>query len=277
MPLDQRIINLGISVNDDLRWYGGLDTPLFIEAKGGNYANPSMGSCDITVLGLKKDVRDYILRNTKPLTPGADRISVVLEIGRESYGTHTRYRGDVFRSEPIGKPDTGLRLICRTGFYNKRKIIARSGSAITPLSNIAQWVAEDCGYGLSFEITDRNIRSYSFTGSAQAQLSQLEDLANAEVFVEDDVMYVKNTGAPASGRAVRKANVDNGLLSAGSTESGVTIQMLYDPVTTIGTQIDLETELNEAINGSYVVYKSEFHVANRADPFYLNVQCNPLL
>lgn len=273
--IDQRIINLGIVINDTLTWYGGADTPLFIEAKGRNFANPSMGDCDITVLGLRKDVRDYILRNTRPLVPGSDRISVVLEVGRQSYGTHTRYRGDVFRSEMIGKPDTGIRLICRTGFYNKRRLITRSGSELTKLSSIAKWVSSDCGYGLSFEIQDKNIKSYSFTGSAQSQLSQFEDLANAEVYVDDDVMYVKEPNEPARGRAVRRASVDNGLLAAMSSDSGVKIQMLYDPVTTIGTPVELETSLNPSINGAYVVYRSDYHVANRADPFYLNVECNP--
>lgn len=276
MAIDRRIINLGISINDELNWYGGLDTPLYIEAKGQNFANPSMGSCDITVLGLRKEIRDYILRNTRPLVAGADRISVILEVGRESYGTNVRYRGDVFRSEAIPKPDSGLQLICKTGFYNKRKIITRSGSELTRLSNIAQWVADDCGYGLSFEIPDKNIKSYSFTGTAQSQLNQLEDLANCEVYVDDNVMFVKEPNTKSKGRPVRKANVENGLLYAGSNESGVAIQMLYDPVTTIGTQIDLETTQNVAINGSYVVFKSEYHVASRADPFYLNVECNPI-
>lgn len=276
MAIDRRIINLGIAINDDLRWYGGLDTPLFIEAKGRNFANPTEGDCDITVLGVSRNVRDYILRNTRPLVAGADRITVTLEVGRESYGTHTRYQGDVYRSEMIGKPDTGLRLICKTGYYNKRSLITRSGTELTKLSDIARWVADDCGYGLSFEIDDRNIRSYSFTGSAQSQLSQFEDLANAEVYVVSGVMYVKEPGQQARGLPVRRANVSNGLLEAIPSESGVKLKMLYDPVTTIGTRIDLEAELNPAINGSYVAYRSGYHVANRADPFYLNVECNPL-
>lgn len=276
MEIDQRIINLGIIIDGSIRWYGGLNTPLFIEAKGRNQANPSMGDCDITVLGLDRNVRDYILRNTRPLATESEKVSVILEVGRESYGTHTRFRGDVFRSEMIGKPDSGVRLICRTGFINKSKLVQRSGSELTKLSSIAKWVADDCGYGLSFEIGDRNIRSYSFTGSAQAQLSQFEDLANAEVYVDDDIMYVKESGKASGGRAIRKANVENGLLQAGSSESGVKIQMLYDPVTTIGTQVELESSQNPSINGDYVVYRSDYHVANRADPFYLNVECGPV-
>jgi hypothetical protein len=276
MAIDRRIINLGISINDQIRWYGGLNSPLYIEAKGRGFANPSMGDCDITVLGLQKDVRDFILQNTKPLEPNKTRISVVLEVGRESYGTHTRYRGDVFRSQIIGKPDTGLQLTCKTGFYNKRAIVTRSGSDLTKLSSIAQWVASDCGYGLSFEIDDRNIKSYSFTGSAQSQLNQLEDLADAEVFVDDDVLYVTDPGKPASGKAVRVVDVSSGLLEAGSTESGVRVTMLYDPVTTMKSQFDLESSLNPSINGSYVVFRSDYHVANRADPFYLIVEGNPI-
>lgn len=275
MSIDRRIINLGITVDGDIRWYGGLDSPLYIEAKGTNYASPSMGECDITVLGLARDVRDYVLRNTKPLEQNTDRIGVVLEVGRESYGSHTRYTGDVYRSEMIGKPDVGLRLICKTGYFNKSKLITRSGSEITKLSSICQWVASDCGYGLSFEIPDTNIGSYSFTGSAQSQLEQLERLCNAEVYVESGTMHVKQQGEAARGRAVRKANVNNGLLQAGPCESGVKLKLLYDPVTTVGTQIDLESSLNPSIDGSYVVYRSFYHVANRADPFYLDVECNP--
>lgn len=274
--LDRRIINLGIEVEGGLTWFGGLDSPLFIEAKGRNFANPSMGDCDITVLGLSRDIRNYILRNTKPLTPNAKRVSVALEVGRESYGTHTRYTGDVFRSQLIGKPDVGVRLICRTGFNNKRKLVTRSGSELTKLSSICKWIADDCGYGLSFEIQDRNIRSYSFTGSAQAQLTQLEDLADAEVYVDNDVMYVKDEGEPARGQQIREVNVDMGLLEAGASENGVKISMLYDPVTTIGTHVKLTSEMNPSLDGDYVVFKSEYHVANRAEPFYLNVECNPL-
>lgn len=275
MAIDDRIINLAIIVNDVIAWYGGSGDDLYIEAKGANFANPTMGDCDITVLGLGEDVRNYILRNTKPLVVGADRIQVVLEVGRQSYGTHTRFRGDVFRSEPMNKPDLGLRLRCLTGFYNKRAIVSRSANTITSLSSIAQWIADDNGYGLSFEINDKNVKSYSFTGSAQAQIERLEDIADAEVYVVDNVLYVKQPNTPSSRLAVRVADVENGLLSAGSTESGVAIQMLYDPVTTIGSQVDLVSALNPAINGSYVVFKSDYHVANRADPFYLNVECSP--
>ncbi len=277
MAIDRRIINLGIEVDGDLRWYGGLNSPLYIEAKGQNFASPAMGECDITVLGVTRDVRDYVLQNTKPLNRNAVRVGVVLEVGRESYGTHTRYTGDVFRSEMIGKPDVGLRLICRTGYFNKSKMVTRSGSELTKLSSICQWVADDCGYGLSFDIDDRNIGSYSFTGSAQSQLEQLEKLCDAEVFVESGTIHVKQTGEPATGKALRLANVQNGLLQAGPSEAGVKIDMLYDPVTTIGTQVDLESSLNPSIDGSYIVYRSAYHVANRADPFYLNVECNPKL
>ena len=275
MAIDKRIINLGIQINEDLTWYGGLDTPLYIEAKGQAFANPTEAGCDITVLGLRKEIRDFILQNTKPLNPNRTRISVILEVGRESYGTSIRYQGDVFRSEMIGKPDTGLTLLCRTGYYAKSKLVSRSASEITKLSSIAKWVADDCGYGLSFEIADRNIRSYSFTGSAQSQLQQLEEIANAEVYVNGGTMYVKEPGKAAKGIAVRFVDNNSGLLSALPTEAGVKIAMLYDPVTTIGTRIELITGLNPSINGGYTVYKAEYHVANRTDPFYLTVDCTP--
>lgn len=274
-PLDQRIISLSIEIDGQVNTYGGLNSPLYIEAKGRNMANPSMGDCQIVVLGLKRDVRNYILQNTLPLQPNNKIINVQLDVGRQSYGTHTRFIGQVFRSASTEKPDIGLTLECRIGFSNKTKLVNRSGNGISKLSSIAQWIADDNGYKLSFEVTDKNISSYTFAGSAQRQLDELEDIANSEVYVENNTLYVKDVGKPATGVPGRKADVNNGLLSASSTESGVSLQLLYDPVTTIGTQIAVTSEVNPSINGSYIVYKSDYHVANRADPFYLTVEASP--
>ena len=270
--LDPRVINLGIIIDGKINWYKDL----YIEAKGKKYANPSSGECTITVLNLRRDVREYILRNTKPRTPKKQRVSVILEVGRVSYGAFTLYQGDVFRSEPTALPDLGISLTCRTAAFAKNDLITRSANELTALSRIAQWIAEDLGVKLSFEIPDRNIKSYSFTGSAFSQMAQFQDLANCEVYVDRGVMTVKNVGAQKKGLSVRDLSASTGLMLSGGTEAGMKCKMLYDPVTNIGSRINLTSTLNPSLNGSYVVYTLSFHVTNRAEPFYLDAECGEL-
>ena len=124
--LDQRIVTVSIEIDGQVNTYGGLNSPLYIEAKGANFASPLMGDCKIVILGLKRDIRNYILQNTLPLQPNNKVINVQLDVGRQSYGTHTRFIGQVFKSSSTEKPDIGLNLDCRIGFGNKTKLVLRS-------------------------------------------------------------------------------------------------------------------------------------------------------
>lgn len=272
MEIDQRVIRLGIIIDNQITWYEDL----FIEAKGEKFDTPTMAQCSITLLGLSREKREYILRETRPTTTTGKRVSLVLEVGRESYGTATLYQGDVFRSEPTPKPDIGVLLQCIVGQFNKNKLVTRSGTDKTRLSQLAKWCADDAGYGLSFEISDRFIQSYSFSGSAQAQIMQLEKLSKASVFVENKTLVVKDSLAPAKGLRVVKLNNDTGLLQASGTESGAKIKMLFHPSVNIGTQIELTSETNPSLNGMYVIFKLSFEVSNKKQPFYLVCEARQL-
>ena len=270
--IDPRIVKVAIIIGDELRWYEGLS----IEAKGIKVSNTVMGQCEITILNLRRDVREKILQDTNPFLAKGKRISVIVEVGRVGTGTTTLYSGDVFRSSEAPKPNIGVNLRCIQGHNNKGKIVSRSGKEISKLSSIAAWVAHDNGYNLSFQIPDKNIARYSFTGSAQAALSQLEDLAGGDtnVYVDDKTLYVKSGALPANGTPVRVVDKYNGLISAEGTEYGAKIKMLFDNITKIGGQIDLTSEINPSLNGSYVVRKLPFHVTSRDKPFYYIAECN---
>ena len=262
--LDPRIVRLAIIIEGKVNWYEGLN----IEIKGEKTTEGIMPRCEITVLNLRRDVREYILRETNPLLGVGKKIGVVVEVGRVSYGTSTLYQGDVFRSEPTAKPNMGVILTCIQGYNNRAKIVSRSGKEITKLSSIAQWVAEDNGYNLSFEITDKNITRYSFTGSAQAALSQLQALAQANVFVDNQTLYIKERNKPANGTPVLVLDKHSGLMDAGGTEYGAKVQFLYNPIARSGGRVDLTSEINPSLNGSYVIRKLPFHITSRDTPFY---------
>ncbi len=270
--LDQRIVIVTLIVDGVSTTYEGLS----IEAKGIKTSETVMSQCDVTILNLKSEDRERILKETNPFFINqGKRISIIVEAGRESYGTTVLYTGRVFRSRATPKPNLGVVLKCIQGFDNKAKIVSRSATEITNLSSIARWVAEDNGYNLSFEITDKKIARYSFTGSAQAALSQLEALADgANVYVDNKTLYIKNSDQPAKGLPVRILDKSTGLLWADGTEYGMKVKMLFDSVTKIGGQIDLTSEVNPSLNGSYVVRKLPFHITSRGQPFYYVAECN---
>ncbi len=270
--LDQRIVIVTLIADGVSTTYEGLS----IEAKGIKTSETVMSQCDVTILNLKSEDRERILKETNPFFINqGKRISIIVEAGRESYGTTVLYTGRVFRSRATPKPNLGVVLKCIQGFDNKAKIVSRSATEITNLSSIARWVAEDNGYNLSFEITDKKIARYSFTGSAQAALSQLEALADgANVYVDNKTLYIKNSDQPAKGLPVRILDKSTGLLWADGTEYGAKVKMLFDSVTKIGGQIDLTSEVNPSLNGSYVVRKLPFHITSRGQPFYYVAECN---
>lgn len=270
--LDQRIVKVALIIDGAISWYEGLS----IEAKGIKVSNTIMGQCEVVILNLRRDVREKILQETNPFLNRGKKISIIVESGRVSSGTTTLYTGDVFRSSATPKPNIGVRLRCIQGFTNRAKIVSRSAKEITALSSIAAWVAEDNGYNLSFEIPDKNIARYSFTGSAQAALSQLEALAGSQsnVYVDDSTLYVKDRETPANGLPVRILDKTSGLISAEGTEYGAKMKMLFDTVTKIGGQIDLTSEINPSLNGSYIVRKLPFHITSREQPFYYIAECN---
>ena len=269
--LDNRVVIATITIDGDATTYQGIS----IEAKGIKVSNTIMGQCDVTILNVKREDRERILKETNPFFGTGKTISISIEAGRESYGTTVLYTGTVFRSRATPKPNVGLALKCIQGYDNRAKIVSRSATEITDLSSIARWVAEDNGYNLSFEITDKKIARYSFTGSAQASLNQLAELTDgANVYVDNKTLYIKESGKPAGGLPVRILDKTSGLLSAEGTEYGVKVKMLFDSVTKIGGQIDLTSELDPSLNGSYVVRKLPFHITSRGQPFYYVAECN---
>ena len=269
--LDQRIVIVTLIADGVATKYQGL----YIEAKGIKTSETVMSQCDVTILNLKREDRERILKVSNPFFRTGKRISIVIEAGRVSYGTTVLYRGTVFRSSAAPKPNLGVNLKCIQGFDNKAKIVSRSATEITNLSSIAAWVAEDNGYNLSFEITDKKIARYSFTGSAQSSLSQLEALTDgASVYVDNETLYVVDSGKPAKGLTVRILDKSSGLISAEGTEYGAKIKMLFDSVTKIGGQIDLTSEINPSLSGSYVVRTLPFHITSRGQPFYYVAECN---
>jgi hypothetical protein len=271
--IDPRLLRVGITINGKRTWYENYQ----IHAKGSKVSSTISAECSIVITGLKEETRNYILQNCRPGSINSgERVLVELEAGRESYGTASYYAGDVFRASPTPKPDRGVMLSCLVGYASKRKIVSRGGlGLLTSLRQIATWVASDNECKLSFQIPDRNVRSYSFTGSAQASVENFESLApSSQVFIDNGTLFVKRPAELAKGRIIYKvSNAARNLISAEATEFGVVIKMLFHPDVTVGSAIDLESELNPSISGRYNVFRVGFDLKKRGTEFYLTLEC----
>lgn len=269
--IDPRIVRLGIEVDGNIKYYEDLS----IYAKGVKFTSPNQGQATITILNINRETREYIMRVANPFNKSTSRKSVILEVGRESYGTTTLYTGDIFRVSPTQKPDLGVVIRCVTGGFNKGRLVSNSAPASEKLSIIAATVATNNGLGMSFEIVDRNIASYSFTGSPADQIKQLAELCLSDVYQDNSILYIKPTGTPKVGATVRVLDKNTGMIGVPEgTENGVKVMMLFDPVTQIGSQIDLTSEINPVLDGSYCIYKLDFDISSRDNAFYLTAEAN---
>ncbi len=271
MP-DNRIVRVGIEVNNEIRFYERLA----ITVTGTKFANPNQGECNVTIANLSREVRDFILTETSPFNRNRTRKSIIVEVGRESYGTSVLYRGDIFRSSVSQPPDNVLTLRCLTGQFMKGNVISRSGQAVESVRTIAQSIADDNGLSLQFLDNDKNVSNYSYTGSSLGQVKELSDLTGGDVFIDRDNLVVKSSNAPISGTVRRVSNPGGMIGIPERTEQGVKVSFLYDPQTQLGGQIEIVSTQYPALDGRYVIYKLSYNITNRDIPFYLTAEARRL-
>lgn len=263
--IDPRIVRLSIEIDGQFHVFEGLD----IQARGRKTANAKENSCDVRVSNLTKTVRDYLLTATSPFIANKRTPKrMILEAGRVSTGVTRIFYGDITSSEITQPPDIGLTLRSKTGAYKKGFVVARNGRELQPLSAIAAAVAKDMGTSLTFEADDIQIANFSYSGAVGGQVDVLGTAGAVDAYVDDQTLVVKNRGVGLQNR-VRLLSMATGMIGIPEfTERGLRVTMLLDAETTLGGTIRVESELNPAANGDYVVYALEFDIASRSTPFY---------
>lgn len=268
--IDLRVLRIGIEVSGEMRVFEGLA----MTARGDKFGSETQNTCDIEILNLSKDVRNYILTETSPFNANKTPKRVIVEAGRVSTGTARLFVGEIISSSPTQPPDIGLSIKAQTGAFKKGELVARSGPAKEKLSSIAQKVADDLEVTLEFEAEDKFIANYSFSGAALRQVGALAQAGRVDAFQDDDVLVVKDQGKPRQNR-VKVVNAGTGMIGVPeATERGVRVTTLYDLETDLGGQLDLTSELNPALDGSYTIYKVSFDLASRAEPWYYTIEAS---
>ena len=133
--LDPRIVRLSLEVNGKIKVYENL----FIAAVGVKYANPLQDEAEITIYNLDKATQDYILTETSPYNANRTPKTVILEAGRQSYGTSVIYIGNIIYSSVTQPPDVGVVRSPRVSAVGNRNAISARTSAQIWNRDSASW------------------------------------------------------------------------------------------------------------------------------------------
>ena len=99
-------------------------------------------------------------------------------------------------------------------------------------------------------------------------MDKLSAAGGVVAYIDNDRLVVKDALTPLTNR-VRILNKDSGMVGVPKiTEKGVVVQFLIDPETTLGGALRIESKINPAINGDYVINQLKFEVASHDTPFF---------
>jgi hypothetical protein len=262
--LDLRRIRIGIEINGRVNCYEGLR----VKASGTKYANPLQNDCTVVITGLKQQTRDYLLTETSPFNANRTPKRLIVEVGRQSTGLFRLFLGDIESVEPSSPPDIDLTIKAKTQLAAAGKLVANSGGASSSLSSLAQAVAKDLDLTLDFQAKDRNVASYSHTGSALTQVEKLQAAGGVSAYIDDDKLVVKDRDTPLNDR-MRVLNMHSGMVGLPmATEKGAKVTFLIDPETAIGGGLRIDSRFNPAINGDYIINQLSFDAQSHDDPFF---------
>ena len=264
MALDLRIVKVTIEVDGGTKTYQGIA----ITASGMKYTNSLQNECEVTLYNLDRNTQNYILTQTSPYTLNRTPKTVLIEAGRESYGTSKIYIGNIITSTVSQPPDIGVTLRCLTGNFYKGNILARSQPGQVSLAQVSAQLAQDTNTILNFQATDKNLSNFSYSGSALKQINNLNSVGGVNVFINDDVLVVKDATVPLNG-TLKIVSAQTGMIGVPEfTEQGIRVKFLLDNKTILGGSLRIISKINPATNGDYVIFQLGFQIANRDTPFY---------
>lgn len=262
--LDLRRVRVGIEVSGQIKWYEGLR----VKITGTKYANPLQNDCNVIIQNLKRDTRDYIVTEASPYNTNPNPKRLIVEAGRISTGLTRVFIGDIVSAEPSSPPDIALTIRALTANSKSGKIVAKSAGAQSKLSNIAKATADELGLTLDFQADDKNIGNYNHTGSALKEVDKLQQAGGVSAYVDDGRLVVKNALAPLTGR-MRVLNKRSGMVGIPKpSEKGLKVTFTIDSETVLGGGLRLESQINPAANGDYVITQLAFDITSHEQAFW---------
>lgn len=262
--LDLRRIRIGIEVLGQVQFYEGLR----VKVSGTKSADPTQNECTVTLSGLNQRTRDYILTETSPFNENRTPKRLIVEVGRVSTGLFRLFVGDIITADPGSPPDLDITIKAKTMNAQSGNVVSTSAGPSARLSALSQRVASDLGLTLEFQAQDKNIANYTHTGSALAQVQKLAQAGGVQAFIDDAVLIVKEQLGTRAGR-LRILSQNSGMVGIPkATEKGLKVSFLLDGDAAIGGVLRIDSRINRALNGDYVIDQLAFEATSHEDPFF---------
>lgn len=262
--IDPRVVIVGLEIDGRLKTFDGLQ----VAASGSVFANAIQAEAEVKISNLSAADRDYILTESRPYFYPRARKRIFLWAGRRSYETRLIFQGDIVSSTVTQPPDITLTLRARVLQYFKGELVSVSAPAQERLSRLSAHVANMLMLTLDFQATDKNIANYQHVGASIKQIDQLAEAGRVDVYVDGETLVVKDRNEPLPG-ATTVLSQDSGMIGIPElTVQGVKVKYLLDRVSRLGGRIQVQSSLNPAASGEYVIYKLTFEIASRDTPFY---------
>ncbi len=271
---DDRLLTVTITKSDGSKIV--YDQNYYITAVGTKIANFNMGECNVRIDNISLQERNNLLTLTTPFQIPRQTITMLLEAGRQSYGTFILFQGNVWVSKATQPPDIGATFQAFDGPSQIGTNIALSMPPTALLSVISGQVATQLGKTLHFSATDKQIDNFSFTGPPIRLVQKIQEAGNVRAFIDGDTLNVIDGGGATNSTPV-VVSADTGMVGVPEiTEAGLSVRMLINNQLRIGNQITVQSKINPAANGTWVVFNLAYEIASRETQFYWIAQCQPL-
>jgi len=262
---DKRLLRVGVEINGQVRWYSEMQ----ISVSATKFANPMQNEATVKITNMRKDAREYILTETTPFNLNRTRKKIIVEAGRQSTGYYKIFEGDIMAVTPSQPPDIMLTFACKSNQWDKGIIVSKSMSETVPMSAIAKQVADTLGVDLVYEAKEKNISNFNFTGAALRQVDKLAQLGKVNAFMDDGKLVVTDFNVPISSSS-HVLSMETGLIGIPQiNEQGVQATMLLTPSVRLGGELVIESKLNPTASGKFSIFKLNYELTNRDDPFYI--------
>lgn len=258
-----------------------FDQEFFIVATGTRFTDGSLGECAIRIDNINKRTRDFLVNKTSPWVVPRLYANLTLSVGRKSKGAFVLFSGQATASNPSQPPDIGLTFVSLTMSAMLGNIGTLNAGATAPVKGIAQQIANQLpnpatgqpGIPLDYQASyNPNIRNYSYNGPLIKQVDRLNAIGGIYAFIDNNVLVIVDQNKPRNGGALI-LNKNNGMIGVPEVNSlGVNVRVLIGPEIRPWQAVQIQSELNPAANGTFIVYKLGFDIASRAEPFYWNLE-----
>ena len=283
---DNRLMNVQLTIGDQTITY---DQEYYMIATGTRYSGSNFGECTIQLDNISKTDRDFIIAKTTLWSLKQTLVEVVVNVGRESYGTFQLFAGTVVSANITQPPDIGLILNCANGAANLGRAGGFSAAPSSTFLAICQQVANHISAAnpsappttLDFQSTQgsKSINNYNFSGPVTNQIEKLSQLANVAVWLDPSsgALKVRDTGVPDKIAPI-PINTQTGMVGVPQiTDLGLSVRLLMANDITLYAPVVMTSTVNALANGNFFVNKSQFEVASRDTPFYWILDLRPVV